>query len=367
VPADARARRLKDNLEIALCCRERLQGYLREAWGRIHSNDAASSLRGLKDYLEGLGIDTWRGGGDFMGLEQDTLRAAASELLEVAERMLVALRKIGDQERETGQKLNPFAVPVAEVVDEVERAVLRARDVKVFFEPAARAHDAEATPLEKALETAALACERLRNRLCGAWTKIDLARPSSSLCEIELLLSETNVDLPNEVRTGGEASEIPAAISGLWEAAEQTRHGLERVHNTTCEGSNACGCGLSELLRSADRACCKPERKDIDLGREEVDHVVCDILRRDGPGHRIDGHEKITDVAMALLGSGLDEGSDVQGPLCDVMRREAYKGRTDGHEIIAQFLNAVSDGQGFSWAEWYDVCHGGLSCERLRD
>jgi hypothetical protein len=38
------------------------------------------------------------------------------------------------------------------------------------------------------------------------------------------------------------------------------------------------------------------------MTRDEIDDVVCEIMRRDGPDMHVDGHEVITDFICELLG-----------------------------------------------------------------
>lgn len=37
------------------------------------------------------------------------------------------------------------------------------------------------------------------------------------------------------------------------------------------------------------------------MNREEIDDVICKIMRRDGPDRHIDGHDIITDFIIALV------------------------------------------------------------------
>ncbi len=37
------------------------------------------------------------------------------------------------------------------------------------------------------------------------------------------------------------------------------------------------------------------------MTEDEIDDVVCDILKKDGPDGHVDGHEVLTDFIVALL------------------------------------------------------------------
>ena len=37
------------------------------------------------------------------------------------------------------------------------------------------------------------------------------------------------------------------------------------------------------------------------MDREQIDDVICEVMRRDGPDRHIDGHDVLTDFVVALL------------------------------------------------------------------